>query len=44
MQDLRDKYIAAIADATDESALEALRVAAVGRAGVGVGVGKQYGR
>ena len=33
MQDLRDKYIAAIADATDESALESLRVAAVGKKG-----------
>ncbi len=33
MQDLRDKYIAAIAAATDENALEELRVQAVGKKG-----------
>ncbi|WP_193140441.1 MULTISPECIES: phenylalanine--tRNA ligase subunit alpha [unclassified Meridianimarinicoccus] len=33
MDDLRDKYLSAIADAADESALESLRVQAVGKKG-----------
>ena len=33
MQELRDKYISAIADAADEGALEAVRLAAVGKKG-----------
>jgi len=33
MDDLRDKYLAAIADAADEAALEAVRVQAVGKKG-----------
>ena len=33
MQELRDKYISAIADAADEDALEAVRLAAVGKKG-----------
>ncbi|MEV8465893.1 phenylalanine--tRNA ligase subunit alpha [Fluviibacterium sp. DFM31] len=33
MDDLRDKYLSAIADAADESALETLRVQAVGKKG-----------
>ena len=33
MDDLRDKYLSAIADAADESALEDLRVQAVGKKG-----------
>ena len=33
MDDLRDKYLAAIAEASDEAALEELRVRAVGKKG-----------
>ena len=33
MQELRDKYISAITDAADEDALEAVRLAAVGKKG-----------
>ncbi len=33
MDDLRDKYLTAIADAADEAALEDLRVQAVGKKG-----------
>ena len=33
MDDLREKYLAQIADAADEAALEELRVAAVGKKG-----------
>ena len=33
MDDLRDKYLTAIAEARDEAALEALRVQAVGKKG-----------
>ncbi|TNF16100.1 MAG: phenylalanine--tRNA ligase subunit alpha, partial [Rhodobacteraceae bacterium] len=33
MQELRDKYLSAVADVTDEAALEEIRLAALGKKG-----------